>query len=215
MMKVKRSLLRQPLAAALWLSSIQYFIVQVIVASKWSRPPGFSLLHNTISDLGNTQCGAYGAHYVCSPLHDVMNGSFIILGITMIIGAYIYKRDIAGVVNKLGFGSVALGAIGIILVGLFPENTISGLHITGAALVFIFGNVGMILLGCSLTHTAKLLRWFSILSGIVGLIALILFYTRTYLAIDEGGMERITAYPLTIWLIVFGLATFLKNVQTS
>jgi len=38
-----------------WLSSVQFFIAQLWVALAWQRP--FSLVHNFISDLGNTRCG--------------------------------------------------------------------------------------------------------------------------------------------------------------
>ncbi len=47
----------------IWMLSIQYYIIQVVVAMAWTSP--YSLLRNTISDLGNTACGSYGGRFVC------------------------------------------------------------------------------------------------------------------------------------------------------
>jgi len=73
--------------ALCWLSSAQFFIAQVWVALAWTTP--FSLRLNFISDLGNTGCGLYGSEthmYVCSPRHALMNASFVLLGLTILVG---------------------------------------------------------------------------------------------------------------------------------
>jgi hypothetical membrane protein len=106
---------------------------------------------------------------------------------------------------------MVLAGAGTILVGLFPENTVSALHITGAALPFILGNLGMVLLGIALNKFPPLLRGFSIASGLVGLIALVLFMAQAYLGLAIGGMERFVAYPQSIWMIVTGFYLLLKR----
>lgn len=192
-----------PVGPALWMLSLQYFIVQLVVAAAWKTH--YSLLTNTISDLGNTACGIYGSRPVCSPLHDTMNASFILLGITMYIGAtLIYQGFKKTPGTALGFNFMALAGIGTVLVGLFPENTISALHILGAALPFFIGNVGMVILSLSLA-IPKPLRYYTFVSGTISLIALVLLLTNHYLGLGIGGMERITAYPQTLWLITFGV----------
>ena len=41
-----------------WIAgTVVYFVAQPVVASAWS--PGYSWLHNYISDLGNTACGSF------------------------------------------------------------------------------------------------------------------------------------------------------------
>jgi hypothetical membrane protein len=195
---------RYPLVGpAFWVASAQYFLIQFIVALDWARP--YSLSKNTISDLGNTACGLYNGRAVCSPLHNVMNASFILLGLTMIAGSVlIYREFKQGRPAITGFTFMAFAGLGTLLVGLFPENTISALHVTGATLPFFIGNLGMVILGISLV-IPKSLRIYTILSGLISLAAFGLFTTHNYLGLGEGGMERLTAYPQTIWLIVFGL----------
>lgn len=188
---------------AFYIASIQYFIVMAVVAMNWATH--YSVFQNTISDLGNTVCGAYGGRYVCSPLHAWMNLSFILLGVTMIIGStLIYYEFRKSTWTWLGFSFMALGGIGTALVGLFPENTVSAAHIVGAALPFAIGNISLLILGKSL-DMPRLLRIYTISSGLVSLGALTLFITHNYLGIGIGGMERLTANLQTVWLIVFGL----------
>ncbi|CAN5127470.1 hypothetical protein BH09PAT3_BH09PAT3_4140 [soil metagenome] len=190
--------------AWLWVISIQYYILQLVVASQWSN--GYSWAHNTISDLANTHCGPYGDRLVCSPLHAAMNGSFLLLGLTMIAGSVLLgKKYAVSLLTRIGFGCMVLAGIGTILVGLFPENTVSSMHVIGAALPFIFGNIGMILLGLTIRALPKVLAVVTVLSGVIALVALPFFVSGTTLGIGSGWVERIVAYPQSIWMIVFGL----------
>lgn len=187
----------------MWILSVEYFIIQVVVALDWK--PAYSVTKNTISDLGNTNCGIYGGNYICSPLHNLMNLAFICLGIFMIFGSLlIYQEFKETSFSLVGFSFMLMAGIGTVLVGLFPENTISTTHIIGAFLPFFIGNIGIVILG-SVLVLPKSLRIYTLLTGIIALIALVFFISNTFLGIGKGGMERIVAYPQTVWLIVFGV----------
>jgi hypothetical membrane protein len=185
-----------------WIASSQFFIIQFIVAAAYTAH--YNVFNNTISDLGNTVCGAYAGRYVCSPLHDLMNASFIILGLTMIVGALLifhgFRKSLG---SFLGFSAMGLAGLGTILVGIFPENATGDLHFIGALLPFLIGNIGMVILGLSL-QLPKLLRYYTVISGAMSLVALGFFITDNYLGLGIGGMERIVAHPQTLWLIIFG-----------
>ena len=186
-----------------WMVSVQYYIIQLVVALSWKIP--YSLRQNTISDLGNTACGLYGGRFICSPEHSLMNASFIVLGITMIIGAMlIYREFKESWKSALGFSAMAVAGIGTLIVGSFPENSISALHIFGASLPFLIGNLGIVLLGLVL-DIPRPLKYYTLLSGVIALVGLIFFTSHLYLGLGVGGMERVTAYPQTMWLIVFGV----------
>jgi hypothetical membrane protein len=190
---------------SLWLLSVQYFLIQIMVAAVWTRPYSWSL--NTISDLGNSVCGLYGDRYVCSPQHNFMNASFVVLGITMFFGAILLYREFhKSLWSAIGFSGMALAGLGTLLVGLFPENTNNTLHTLGAALPFLIGNLSIGLLGVVL-DIPQWLRIYSIATSVLTLIALVLFTSHTYLGLGIGGMERLVGYPQTVWLIVFGLYT--------
>lgn len=193
------------LGAWLWVASLQYYVLQLVVAAAWSNNNGYSWASNTISDLANTHCGPYGARLVCSPPHSLMNASFIILGLTMIAGSYLLARALeTNRVAQIGFSGMILAGVGTIIVGLFPENSVSTLHVLGAALPFIFGNIGMIVLGYALEQLPKTLRLYSVLSGLLGIIALGLFVAQQYVGLGIGGLERVVSYPQSVWMIIIG-----------
>ena len=177
--------------------------MQFIVARRWSPP--FNLARDPISDLGNSACGPYSGRYVCSPLHALMNGSFVALGVAMIVGCVLEScaapRTLA---RSIGFTFLGVGGVGTILVGIFPENTSPLLHGVGAAMPFLLGNVGLSVLGLG-SALSRPLRVVALIAGLGSLIALALFVRANYLGLGDGGMERLVAYPQTVWLIMLGV----------
>jgi len=195
---------RYPLIGpAFYAVSLQLFLTQWFVASRWPTP--YSFTANVISDLGNTMCGTFGDRYVCSPWYSWMNASFVFLGATMIAGsALIYQEFKKTRASRLGFTLMALAGLGTIIVGLAAENVDPPFHGLGAFMVFVFGNLALIILGSSLNISGAF-KIYSLLSGVIALIALGLFVTKTYLGLGPGGMERVVAHPQTVWLTLFGL----------
>lgn len=190
---------------AIWIYGIQYFIVQVIVAVAWNSP--FSLMINPISDLGNTACGMYDDRYVCSPLHDWMNASFILFGLTVTIGSVLlYHGFRKSVRSYIGFSLMALAGIGTMFVGIFPENTIGQLHTLGALMPFLLGNLSLIILGLSL-EMPRWFKYYTVASGAIGLVAFVFLIFQNYLGSGPGGLERVVVYPQAIWMITFGIYT--------
>jgi hypothetical membrane protein len=186
-----------------WIVSLQYFITQLIVAKAWDLPYSFS--QNTISDLGNSACGVYSDRFVCSPLFAYMDASFIVLGATMIAGStLIYQEFRKNTGNLVGFIFMALAGLGTMMVGIFSENENATLHALGAALPFLLGNVALLIFSYSLGLGRKF-RYYTRLSALVALVALVFFVSKHYLGLGQGGMERLVAHPQTVWLILFGI----------
>lgn len=190
---------RYPLAGPIaWMTCLQYFVVQVVVASAWQS---YSWKLNAISDLGAIRCGQFDERFVCSPLHGLMNASLILLGLSMAVGSLLLYKQFPQ--SRLGFCLMGAAGLGAVLVGLFPEDTTYWAHIAGADLAFLIGNIALIVFGASL-RLPRWFRWYSIASGVVALTALYLFLSHNRFFLGLGGMERLVAYPQTMWLIVFG-----------
>jgi hypothetical membrane protein len=201
------------IGSIMWTLSVQYFVIQVIVARSWTTH--YSLSKNYISDLGNTSCGQQAHSYICSPMHSVMNLSFTFLGVSMLLGSiFLYRVYKSSIFVLIGFICMSISGLGTILVGLFPENTVTAVHSVGAALIFSLGNIALILLGATL-KMPKLIRLFAISFGIIALFAFALFLSHTYLGLGKGGMERLVAYPQTIWLIIFGIYALKVNLKNK
>jgi len=194
---------RPKLGLWLYVSSIQYFLIQILVAQQWSPP--YSIAYDTISDLGNTTCGTFNRRFVCSPWHSLMNVSFLALGAAMIGGSLLLRHQYArSRTGTAGFSLLAVSGLGVVLVGIFPENSVPALHGIGAAAPFVLGNIAIIVLG-GILPVPIVLRLYSFLSGAVALVALGCYATSHDLGLGEGGIERVVAYPQTIWLLIIGL----------
>ena len=206
------------LGARVWILAVQFFVAQVVVQLAWVTP--FSLTQNFISDLGNTTCGPYPLDsnmHVCSPWHAWMNLSFVLLGLIILVGAALARTAFPpGLFRAAGLTLLALAGVGTIAVGLFPEDVNIMYHRLGAAAHFVLGNLSMVALGISLRQARRrqALAVYSIVSGVVGLLATALFISDHYLGMGIGGMERLAAYPLPIWLIVAGIS-FARNVPAQ
>jgi hypothetical membrane protein len=179
------------------------------------------LVSNTISDLGETSCGGYGSPPICSPRWWLMDYvGFLLLGLVMVVGSGLLYHEFTDRVPRerrgamFGFSLMALAGLGAILVGFFPENNNRTMHIIGAFLGIAIGNVALFVLGAVLTLPESMRRYMLIFSSL-SLAALVCFASHKSFGIGAGMMERIAAYPITIWLITFGLYIWRFNPKRS
>ena len=102
--------------------TLLYFIGQAVAQAAWTTP--YSLIDNRVSDLGNTACGRTLANtYICSPLQAVMNTTFVLTGVLILVGLFL-TRSIWPQRRLTTWALILLGVAGLgtILVGLSPEN---------------------------------------------------------------------------------------------
>ncbi|MEV0300182.1 DUF998 domain-containing protein [Streptomyces prasinus] len=216
--------MKERIGCLAWVVGVaQFFVVHGIVESAWARP-AYSWARNNISDLGNVHCGLRTwpeSRYICSPEHGLMNGSFIALGVLLVVGFVLTGGadgfggvgGIGGGVPWLGGRVAALarmllisGGVGFVLIGLAPTDVHKGLHVVGAALIMGTGNAGLVLAGFGLAdRVPRPLRRAPGLLGVVALLAFGLFLSGHYLGLGMGGMERVAAYPLLFWVAALGL----------
>ncbi|MDQ6752075.1 MAG: DUF998 domain-containing protein [Actinomycetota bacterium] len=198
------------------ISVLQYFLAEAVVISGWAGPAPYSRRFNVISDLGADRCGIYNGRDVCSPLHWLMDLSFVVQGLAMVVGAVLLssvlfrvaaRPDVPPAVRHPAWGPIIRGlvvvsGVGIVIVGLVPEDTISALHYTGALLFFLAGGLALLALGWS-WRGLRIAGWFLLLGGALSLISTILF--RFVPGLEPGTLERLMAYPITIGLAIVGL----------
>jgi hypothetical membrane protein len=205
----------------IWIvATLQYGIVQAIVAAAWHHPP-YSWLNNYISDLGNTVCGKFAvphgaAAYVCSPMHSTMNASFIAAGLLTIAGAILLRRFWPR--RRLTTVALVLWVItglGKILVGLSPENKNVDLHLLGA-LNIPAGCIAILLLSLSIRQINRSIASTGIVLAIAGLAGTLLSTagqfgsSSLYLGLGVGGMERVSDYPASLWVLMIGIIAVLS-----
>jgi hypothetical membrane protein len=94
----------------------------------------------------------------------------------------------------------AIAGIGATGVGLFTEDA-GMIHGVFSLIVFLFAGLSAI---TSYKLQKPPLSYFSIILGTLSLFALVLFGSGVYLDLGKGGMERVIAYPVSLWTVSFG-----------
>lgn len=212
--------------ALLIVGTLQYVVAQLVAAAAWSTP--YSWNRNYISDLGVTSCGELdlphgGVELVCSPLHAVMNASFALSGILLVVGiVLLWSYWPPGPAAKVGSVLLIMAGAGKVLTGMFPENTQLSLHLLGA-LNIPLGALGVLLLSVSLlrhrggSSSASWLGVAGLVLSIIGLVASALSSAAqvqgpaVLLGLGAGAMERLAGYPTNLWLLLLGVSVLAQR----
>lgn len=203
------------LGALLYLLAAEYFILELVAAAAWSEP-AYSWTGNYISDLGVTSCSPS----VCSPQHALMNTGLVILGGVISLGSWLLRdRLFQGWIGRSALALMLLSGLGDVLVGTFPGSVevaaegSNSMHVLGAALAIVGGNAGILLCGLALDRRHRWLAGYCVISGAVGLGALALFVLGVDLGLGAGGIERLAADPVVIWMIVVGASILIRPLS--
>jgi hypothetical membrane protein len=194
--------------AILYIVGVLQFLVGMIVTQLLYGPPTYNLLSNYISDLGAYNCGVWGGRQICSPGHEIFNVSIILLGILLIIGTVLIRTAFPARGSRtVGLGLLVISGFGAMGVGLSPEDYNLTIHSLSAATAFVGGGLALVVLGVAMFRDTRWdgFRAYTMLSGLVALIAFILFFTKNYGPLEVGGMERLIVAPILLWSLVVGI----------
>jgi hypothetical membrane protein len=190
--------------AAAWCLLLIFFVAQALAQAAFT--PAYSLLDDRISDLGNTTCGPWLTHaYACSPLHALVDVSFVVTGLLLIAGAVLtWPAWPPRKLSAAGLLCVVLAGLGYVLVGLNPEDLNMRLHILGASNL-IFSNLALLFLGLA---TRQERSWRSKLAlglACVGFGGLLIGPVLLAGVGHAGGLaERLVLYPLVVFAMTVG-----------
>ncbi|WP_083266447.1 DUF998 domain-containing protein [Arthrobacter sp. U41] len=204
------------------LSVLQYFVAEAAVIGAWAGQQPYSRRTGYISDLGAVNCGVFDFRDVCSPAHLLMNASFVVQGIGMMVGALLLSSALlctaARPAARLRLApakvpwaaaiaartlTAAAGA-GTVLVGLVPEDAGSVGHVVGAIMFFAAGGLALVLLGWLWLRQTPL-SWLILACGVVSVGALITGGVTGMEVPEPGTLERLMGYPITIGMAAVGL----------
>jgi len=224
------------------LSVVQYFVAEAAVIEAWAGPEPYSRATGFISDLGAVSCGLYEDRPVCSPLHWLMNASFVVQGLALVLGAILLTAGLLCVaarpeVQARRFRATQEGetpirvlavpwimavairiltgvaGVGTVIVGLAPEDLGSPWHLAGALMFFIGGGFALLLLAV-LWFRQTPVSWFLGICGILCLGALVIGGITAMDVPRPGTLERFMGYPVTIGLATAGLV-IAQRVRTE
>lgn len=172
--------------------------------------PSYDMTRNYISDLGAVRCGD-----ACSPWHALMNISFVLQGLLIFFGGVLVRKLFpprSAVTAALIL--IALSGVGVLLVGLAPEDVNPRLHYAAAAEHFLLSNAGMVVLALALLRNmpSRMYFGYTVVSGLTGMTATLFLSRNLLFELGPGSMERIASYPFPLWLSVTGLLLLRGNV---
>lgn len=168
-----------------------YVALELVVAA--GTTGDYSLLHDTVSDLGALDCAAT----YCSPWHDLMNGTFVGTGLLLAGGAALlaprFGRVVTGLLVVAGFSSVATG--------LAPIDQGATAHALAAAPLFVCQPVALLLLARRVRGSHPRLTVALGLTGAGTAAAAVGFILAGGESGGAGLLER-----LALWPVLFALA---------
>lgn len=170
-----------------------YVVLELVVAA--GTTGDYSLVHDTVSDLGALECLAT----FCSPWHALMNGTFIGIGLLLAAGAVLLAPRFGRAVTVL----LVVAGLSSVATGLAPIDQGATAHVVAAAPLFFCQPLALLLLARVLRATDH--RW-AVAVGLTGVgsgLAAVAFI----LAGDAGGAglwERLALWPVLFALAVAG-----------
>jgi len=179
-------------------AAAQFVVVMAVVQQRYAN---YSLSQNYISDLG-------GAH---SPWALLFDASVILLGLLTILATLLAWNAFDDRPSRaFGLFLLMVAGAGAVGVGVFPETTPvlnGGAHVIASDVAFLGAGLAFLVLSFAMRNPP---HWhfsssYTLLSGLVVLIAIGLFLSGTYLGLGPGGTERLIVAPVLLWGIVVGV----------
>jgi hypothetical membrane protein len=185
-------------AAFLIFGALEFIVGMIVVQLKY---PNYSLTQNYISDLG----GAKSPWALGFDASVILLGVCAIFGILLVWSAFDESRS-----RRVGLTLIVIGGIGAIGVGVFPETTpvLGGfMHEIVSFIAFVGAGLGLIVVSFAMTRGPRwyLSRPFTLVCGVVTVVAIVLFAAGVYAGLGPGGMERLIVAPILLWAIVEGI----------
>jgi hypothetical membrane protein len=197
---------RGMVAGVFFFAAVTQFVLCLTISE--ATYPGYSVSANYISDLG------------VGPSAIVFNSSVFILGLLVLIGAYLLTHVSSFRTVSVLLLLMAVGAMGV---GVFTKD-FTLVHGAVSSAAFFFAALSAI---ASFKVLKKPLSLISIILGFFTLAALALFSggmvtsgsltsnigydSGFYLGLGPGGMERMVVYPALMWLAGLGGYLVMKD----
>lgn len=185
------------------------YIVAELVAAGGSIAP-YSLVDQTMSDLGATTCTSveypYGPVELCSPWHPLLNGSLVVSGVLLLVGAVLLHgflpRRRSTTASTVAWVVAGLSSVAT---GLVPVDHDLALHSLVALPSLLAMPIGLLLLAASLRRTIPWVAGTAAALGLASLAGAVVFVV-TAASPELGGVwERLGFWPSYLCLPVVAL----------
>ncbi|AYF79224.1 DUF998 domain-containing protein [Nocardia yunnanensis] len=200
----RQNRLRHTATGLAWTLIFAYVVAELVTATAWRT--AYSFRYDTISDLGVTAC----TPSVCSPLHLVMNATFVALGLITIIGAMGFRDYLPHGLRQWSIVALAV-VIGLstAATAMFLSNDGVVVHFLAVLPAFVSRHIVLILLTVWLWKQRRLVAVWSAFCAATGITGTVLLA----IGLQVGITERLVFYPLPTWMAVTGTAIALTPLR--
>jgi len=205
------SISRRTIAGALLaLTGIGTIMAIVTNEALYPADRHYNTFTNSISDLSGT---LPPNSYMVQPNREIFIATMAIAGAMVLASAYLLWSVIARRRVVVGLGVLGIGLVGI---AVFPGN-VENWHPIFALLCFVGGSITAVM---SRKVLGQPLGSFALGLGVIALLATV-FGLEIFegwgpqATIGIGGIERWIAYPVLLWLTMFGTALMLERNTLS
>ncbi|MGC4807469.1 DUF998 domain-containing protein [Micromonospora sp. DT233] len=192
--------------ALMWLVQPLYIVCELIAAA---AATAYSLPDNTISDLGATTCTTiaypYGDIPVCSPLHLLVNGAFVVFGLLMAVGAVLLRGWLPrGAAATTAVVLWVVAGLSAVATGLVPLDKDLDLHVLVALPAFVAQPLALLVTAYAVRRHRGL-SLTALAAGALSLVGLVVFVVRTNEGELGGLFERLALWPGYVWPLLLAV----------
>ena len=180
--------------ALAWLLTLQFFVAETVAQVRLGD--GYSRARDVISQLGTAT----------SPGAELMNASFVLQAALILAGLLALRPLLRGTAGRAAVVLLGAAAVGVLLVGVFPQDGNLAAHQTGAGMYFVGGALGLIALAYALRPRSEAVGTTLALLGLIGAAGTVFFLFGVTSYLGEGGTERAAGYVLPLGLALAGAA---------
>lgn len=198
-----------------WVVLSAYFVIEVIVIRATSVP--YDFLKQPMSDLGVTACGmdtyVLAPYDICSPYHWLMNWTFFLTGLAILVGA-VFLYPLWPKVRSSKVATVLISVFGISygISGIIPADVNVNWHTLSALPGMVVQIPAMILISKVTYKKMPTIAWWTIVCTIVTTAALLLLFLQPVFTDIPGGLlQRILYGSVYWWLTVTAIIFWRKQ----
>lgn len=166
-----------------------YVATEVVVAA--ATTGGYGFARDTVSRLGEVGCSAA----YCSPRQELMNGSFVVFGVLLVLGATLLHRRLGLTVTAL----LVVSGLSSVATGLAPQDQDATLHLLAAAPLFVAQPLALLLLGARVRQEQPRAARALTTTGAVTAAAAVAFIAFGDTPVT-GALERLALWPVLVAL---------------
>lgn len=200
-----------------WIALSAYFMIEAIVIRATTAP--YSFLNQPMSDLGVTACGTdtyvLASYTICSPYHWLMNWTFFLTGLFILIGA-VLLYPLWPKVRSIKIASIFIGVFGVSygISGIVPADINFYWHTITALPGMVVQIPAMILISIAIYQKMPRIFWWTIICTIVNAAALLSLLLQSVFTWLPGGLlQRILYASVYIWLTGTAIGLWSRRIH--